>query len=73
MFFIPICCEFGSPDNPCRCKIIGPTFAFIMMVLFAIVCWPCGAIIWCCARKAGNSLFEAPFRYYIAIKDAIPF
>lgn len=46
---------------------------FIMMVLFAIVCWPCGAIIWCCARKAGNSLFEAPFRYYIAIKDAIPF
>ena len=68
MFAKPVVSPVHSSTHVCSLWM-----QFIMMVLFAIVCWPCGALIWCCARKAGNSLFEAPFRYYVAIKDAIPF
>ena len=73
MFFLPICFECGNTDNPCRCKVIGPTLAFIFAILACIVCWPCACIIWCCDRKAANRLFEFPMmKGYNGIKNSIP-
>ena len=57
MFFFPLCIQVGNTDNPCRCKIIGPTFAFVCFILAALLCWPAALIIWPCNRKGANSCF----------------
>ena len=73
MFFFPLCIEVGNTDNPCRCKIIGPTLGFIFAILAAIICWPCACIIYCCDQKAGRRLFEFPLmKGYNGVKNAIP-
>ncbi len=71
---IPVCIECGSPDNPCRCKIVGPTLGFVAFCLAALVEWPVGAVVWCCDRKAGRRIMEQPaMRVRPAVSSAIPF
>lgn len=65
------CCEFGS-DNPCRCKILGPTLGFIIMIIMAIFCWPIGAIIWCCSKETGRSIMGAPFNAWRSVSAGCP-
>lgn len=68
-----LCIELGSPDNPCRCKIIGPTLGFIAAVVLACICWPLGLLVWCCARDLADRLFATPVNIWRAIGAAIPF
>eukprot|EP00850_Spirogloea_muscicola_P010561 SM000062S19947 [mRNA] locus=s62:636719:637295:+ [translate_table: standard] len=71
--FIPLCFECGSHDNPCRCKVVGPTLGFIGGVVAAIIEWPVGAIVWCCNHKAGNRIMGQPFAVIgPSINHAIP-
>ncbi len=39
-----MCIEVGNTDNPCRCKVVGPTLGVIAGVLMAIVAWPAGLV-----------------------------
>ncbi|CAL5223596.1 g6135 [Coccomyxa viridis] len=74
VFFIPICCQFGEGvNNPCKCKIIGPTLGFVGFVLTAIVCWPAGACMYCCCRDEANNCFGTPARVNESTSMAIPF
>lgn len=66
-----ICCQFGA-DNPCGCKIIGPTLGFFLLIILAIFCWPIGAIVWCCSRETGVSIMRTPMNAWTAVSDAIP-
>eukprot|EP00884_Botryococcus_braunii_P000749 jgi/Botrbrau1/10675/Bobra.139_2s0005.1 len=69
--FIPLCFEFGS-DNACRCKVVGPTIGFIGAVLSAVVCYPAGALTYCCDRKLSNRLFGAPVEISRDITNTFP-
>eukprot|EP00897_Mesotaenium_endlicherianum_P009438 jgi/Mesen1/8522/ME000480S07880 len=72
--FVPICIECGNTDNPCRCKIVGPTLAFVVFVVAAVIEWPVGAIVWCCNHKAGNRIMGQPISHvYPGVKNCIPF
>jgi hypothetical protein len=71
---IPVCIECGSPDNPCRCKIVGPTLGFVAFCVAALVEWPVGAVVWCCDRMAGRRIMEQPaMRVRPCVSNAIPF
>lgn len=69
----PLCFECGNTDNPCRCKVVGPTIGFCAFVVSAIVCWPVGALTWCCSHKAGNKMMGAPNDIWATTKNCIPF
>lgn len=67
------CIEVGNTDNPCRCKVVGPTLGLIFAILACIICWPCACIIWCCDQKAASRLFEFPLmKGYNGVKNSIP-
>lgn len=69
-----LCIEIGTTQNPCRCKIIGPTIALILALLLIVLCWPLGAILYLvCARRTASNLFATPANTYLATKGAIPF
>lgn len=63
----------GTSQNPCRCKIVGPTLAFILCILAAVLCWPLALIIYCCARERANALFGYPYKLNTKVSAAIPF
>jgi len=68
-----LCIQIGVPDNPCRCKIIGPTLGFIVGVVAAVICWPLGVLFYCCNRVFADSLFGKPVYLWRAVAAAIPF
>ncbi|CAL8463357.1 g2891 [Coccomyxa elongata] len=73
MFIIPICCQCGEGvNNPCKCKVIGPTLGAIAFVLSAVVCWPAGALTYCCARDCANDCFGTPAHINTALADGCP-
>ncbi|ORY85750.1 hypothetical protein BCR37DRAFT_377458 [Protomyces lactucae-debilis] len=72
-FFVPLCFEFGSDRNPCRCRILGPTLGFVAMILVAIIAWPAGVIVMCCNRDQANKLFGAPAEANGQVGNLIPF
>jgi hypothetical protein len=67
------CIQIGSHDNPCRCKIVGPTIGFILAVVVAVIAWPCGLLVWCCSRSLAERLFSAPVNIWQACSAAVPF
>lgn len=66
-----LCVEIGS-NNPCRCKILGPTFGLVVGVVAAVICWPFGALVYCCNRPLGDRVFSAPVNIYGSVKNSIP-
>ncbi|EUC39875.1 hypothetical protein COCMIDRAFT_110299 [Bipolaris oryzae ATCC 44560] len=69
---IPLCIQCGTKDNPCHCKIIGPTIGFVVTVGMAIVCWPASLLCCCCATDTGKSVLAMPVDTGNAISNAIP-
>ncbi|GJP84921.1 hypothetical protein CLOP_g14963 [Closterium sp. NIES-67] len=66
--------ECGNTDNPCRCKVVGPTLAFVLMVAAAVVEWPVGAAVWICSHKSGRKIMGQPvMTVYPKVNQAIPF
>ncbi|BBN17451.1 hypothetical protein MPTK1_7g14620 [Marchantia polymorpha subsp. ruderalis] len=71
--YIPYCMECGNDDNPCRCKVIGPSVAFACFCIAAAIEWPVGAIIWCFKKSKGTSIMGHPAMVvYPTVKDLIP-
>jgi len=71
---MPLCIECGSRDNPCRCKIVGPTLGFIAFLVAAVVEWPVGAVVWCFRHAKGRKIMGQPVTHvYPCVSNAIPF
>ncbi|KAJ8114096.1 hypothetical protein OPT61_g3933 [Boeremia exigua] len=59
----PACATvYHSPfdQNPCHCKVIGPTIGFVITVGMAIICWPASLLCCCCATDAGKKVLALP-------------
>ncbi|GBF91191.1 hypothetical protein Rsub_04860 [Raphidocelis subcapitata] len=67
------CIECGTYQNPCRCKVVGPTLGVVLCVLSAVVCFPLGALTWVCARSRGRAIMGTPVHVYSRVSNPIPF
>ncbi|EDN08982.1 hypothetical protein I7I51_00639 [Histoplasma capsulatum] len=74
MFWIPfpLCFQCGTDQNPCRCKVVGPTLGFLTTVLSAIVLWPASIFCGCWATKRGSKLLGTPVEWNGKVNEAIP-
>jgi hypothetical protein len=70
---IPICFQCGNTDNPCRCKVVGPTLGFVLAALSAILFYPAGLVTYACDRKQSQALFAAPAQIQWKMSSGIPF
>jgi hypothetical protein len=70
---IPICFQCGNTDNPCRCKVVGPTLGFVVAALSAILFYPAGLVTYACDRKQSRALFSAPAQIQGKMSSGIPF
>jgi hypothetical protein len=66
------CIEIGSRQNPCRCKILGPTLGLLVGAVTAVFCWPAGALVYCCSHNTGKRLMGTPVSTYATVDNAIP-
>ncbi|PKY08222.1 hypothetical protein P168DRAFT_314345 [Aspergillus campestris IBT 28561] len=53
-FPIPLCFQCGTDRNPCHCRVIGPSVAFIVSIVTAVVCYPASIFCGCCLTKPGK-------------------
>ena len=67
-----LCIQIGTDDNPCRCKIVGPTVGFALGLLAALFCWPVGAILWLFHRDAGRHMMGKPMLVWSTVASAVP-
>ena len=65
------CVQVGT-DNPCRCKVLGPTVGFVVGALSAVICWPLGALSYCCNRPFADKSFGTPVGVFNSIANAAP-
>ena len=65
------CVQVGT-DNPCRCKVLGPTVGFVVGALSAVICWPLGALSYCCCRDFADTCFGTPVGMFNSIANAAP-
>ncbi|TVY22257.1 hypothetical protein LHYA1_G009038 [Lachnellula hyalina] len=68
----PICFQCGTDQNPCHCKVIGPTLGFFSTVVLAIVCWPASLFCGCGMTETGKKMLGAPVQLSGKINNAIP-
>ncbi|GLJ05161.1 hypothetical protein SUGI_0012440 [Cryptomeria japonica] len=67
------CIECGTHDNPCRCKVVGPTLGFLLLLITALVLWPVGAIVFIFNKAKGRKIMSKPVNHiYPAVSHAIP-
>jgi len=71
--FFPLCIQCGTDQNPCHCKIIGPTIGFGVAIVMAIVCWPASLFCGCCATETGKKMLGAPVDVSGQVSNSIPF
>ncbi|KAL2014030.1 hypothetical protein VTN00DRAFT_1555 [Thermoascus crustaceus] len=75
MVFIPIfpiCFQCGTDQNPCRCKVVGPTLGFIVTICAAVICWPLSLFCGCWATKTGNAMLGYPVELNGKVSSFIP-
>ncbi|KAF2707895.1 hypothetical protein K504DRAFT_383357, partial [Pleomassaria siparia CBS 279.74] len=60
-------------QNPCHCKVVGPTIGFAVTVVMAVFCWPASLFCGCCATDTGKAVLAAPVDTGNAIGNSIPF
>ncbi|PWA54564.1 hypothetical protein CTI12_AA316160 [Artemisia annua] len=69
----PICIQCGTKSNPCRCKVVGPTLAFVAFAAAAIVEWPVGAVVYIFKHAKGRRIMAHPAtRVFPKVSRAIP-
>ncbi|TVY65627.1 hypothetical protein LSUE1_G006938 [Lachnellula suecica] len=68
----PICFQCGTDQNPCHCKVVGPTLGFLTAVVLAVVCWPASLFCGCCASEQGKKMLGAPVEISGEVSNAIP-
>ncbi|KAF2202279.1 hypothetical protein GQ43DRAFT_369503 [Delitschia confertaspora ATCC 74209] len=67
-----ICFQCGTDQNPCHCKVVGPTIGFAVTVVSAVFCWPAALLCCCCATETGKAVLAAPVDMGNSISNAIP-
>ncbi|KAF2138584.1 uncharacterized protein K452DRAFT_234248 [Aplosporella prunicola CBS 121167] len=67
-----VCFQCGTDQNPCHCKVVGPTIGFGVAVVLAVVCWPASLLCGCCLTDAGKKMLAAPADTSGAVSNAIP-
>ncbi|BBN15772.1 hypothetical protein MPTK1_7g00670 [Marchantia polymorpha subsp. ruderalis] len=73
MPYIPCCVQCHTRENPCHCKVVGPTLGFVGFALFALVEWPVGALVWCFRHHKGRRIMRHPANVvYPRIAAAVP-
>ncbi|PSK58604.1 hypothetical protein C1H76_6882 [Elsinoe australis] len=73
--FIPlpvVCFQCGTDQNPCHCKVVGPTLGFVVAVGMAIFCWPASILCGCCITDTGKKMLAAPADTSAAVSNCIP-
>lgn len=71
---IPLCVQCGTRQNPCHCKVVGPTLGVVAFIIAAVVEWPVGAVVWCFRHAKGRRIMAHPDRVvYPRVSSAIPF
>ncbi len=71
---IPFCVQCGTRQNPCHCKVVGPTLGVVAFIIAAVVEWPVGAVVWCFRHAKGRRIMAHPDRVvYPRVSSAIPF
>ncbi|GFN19831.1 hypothetical protein ASPFODRAFT_610164 [Aspergillus luchuensis CBS 106.47] len=68
----PICFQCGTDQNPCRCKVVGPTLGFICTVVAAVICYPASIFCGCCLTQTGKDVLGYPVKVNGAVSNAIP-
>ncbi|KAL3475006.1 hypothetical protein BJX99DRAFT_230349 [Aspergillus californicus] len=71
-FFFPICFQCGTDQNPCRCKVVGPTLGFVATVVAAVVCYPASIFCGCCCTKTGKDMLAYPVKLNGQVSNCIP-
>ncbi|KAL4979317.1 hypothetical protein BDW66DRAFT_111652 [Aspergillus desertorum] len=71
-FFFPVCIQCGTDQNPCRCKIIGPTLGFVVTIVAAVICWPASIFCGCGFTKTGKDMLGYPVKLNGQVSNAIP-
>ncbi|BDD56824.1 hypothetical protein MAP00_002242 [Monascus purpureus] len=69
----PICFQLGTTQNPCRCKVVGPTLGFVLFIVSAVVCWPASLFCGCWATKTGTDVLGYPAKLNGEVSQGIPF
>lgn len=59
-------------DNPCGCKVVGPTLGAVLGLVTAVVAYPMAAVTFCVDRYMSRRFMRAPVNMYIGTKSAIP-
>ncbi|KAJ7233573.1 hypothetical protein O6H91_05G058400 [Diphasiastrum complanatum] len=57
---VPCCVECGTTQNPCRCKVVGPTIGFLAFVVAAVIEWPLGALVYPFRHIKGRRIMSHP-------------
>ncbi|KAJ7514801.1 hypothetical protein O6H91_23G059600 [Diphasiastrum complanatum] len=71
---VPLCVQCGTTQNPCRCKVVGPTLAFLAFVIAAVVEWPVGALVYPFRHIKGRRIMSHPVSVvYPRVSSAVPF
>ncbi|THX91863.1 hypothetical protein D6C90_02814 [Aureobasidium pullulans] len=67
-----VCFQCGTDQNPCHCKVVGPTIGFASAIVLAVMCWPASLFCGCCATETGKKMLGYPADASGKISNAIP-
>ncbi|KAJ5294038.1 hypothetical protein N7508_008859 [Penicillium antarcticum] len=75
----PICFQCGTDQNPCHCKVVGPTLGeslpstFVETLSIEVFCWPLSIFCGCGCTKVGKDMLGYPVKLNGQVSNAIPF
>ncbi|KAG5376684.1 hypothetical protein IGI04_041280 [Brassica rapa subsp. trilocularis] len=52
--------ECGTRQNPCRCKVVGPTLGFVAFLVTGVIEWPVGAVVYIFKHSKGRRIMGHP-------------
>ncbi|PLB53030.1 hypothetical protein P170DRAFT_434756 [Aspergillus steynii IBT 23096] len=68
----PLCFQCGTDQNPCRCKVVGPTLGFCVTVVAAVICYPASIFCGCCLTQKGKDCLGYPVKLNQKVANCIP-
>ncbi|KAF2536995.1 hypothetical protein F2Q70_00005972 [Brassica cretica] len=66
----PSCVQCGTRQNPCRCKVVGPTLGFVAFLVTGVIEWPVGAVVYIFKHSKGRRIMGHPAT---VITKSLPF
>ncbi|KAJ5167855.1 uncharacterized protein N7482_003449 [Penicillium canariense] len=67
----PICFQCGTDQNPCHCKVVGPTLGDLLAGIDFLWLWMYAD--WSRVRLTWNSVLGYPVKLNGQVSNAIPF